>query len=92
MTRQAPLWLWLSGALAGSVLVNPHAYVYDAAVLLVALWLILFRSEDRILRVIAVILVVPLPFLTLLAGPPWSALPALLLVALLFAMLRARRT
>ena len=81
--RQVSLWRWLSVALLGSVLITPHAYAYDAAILLLPIWLVLFRSDNPILRVIAATLAVPLPFLSFLFGPPWTVIPALTIFAFL---------
>ena len=81
---RAELWRWLSVALLGSVLITPHAYAYDAAILLLPVWLVLFRSSDNpALRIIAATLAVPLPFLSLLFGPPWTVIPALTIFTLL---------
>ena len=82
----AELWRWLSAALLGSVLITPHAYAYDAAILLLPVWLVLFRSDNPALRIIAATLAVPLPFLSLLLGPPWTVIPALTIFALLCAL------
>ena len=71
------LWRWLSVALLGSVLITPHAYAYDAAILLLPVWLVLFRSDNPLLRIAAATLAVPLPFLSFLFGPPWTVIPAL---------------
>ena len=82
----AELWRWLSAALLGSVLITPHAYAYDAAILLLPIWLVLFRSDNPALRIIAATLAVPLPFLSLLFGPPWTVIPALTIFTLLCAL------
>ena len=79
----AELWRWLSVALLGSVLITPHAYAYDAAILLLPIWLVLFRSTNPALRIIAATLAVPLPFLSFLFGPPWTVIPALTIFAFL---------
>ena len=81
--RQVSLWRGLSVALLGSVLITPHAYAYDAAILLLPIWLVLFRSKNPVLRVTAATLAVPLPFLSFLFGPPWTVIPALTIFAFL---------
>ena len=86
--RGAPFWRWLSAAITGSVLVAPHGYAYDAAVLLLPIWMLLFVSPSRLSRVSALLLATPLPFFTLMAGPPWSILPALLVILLLCVLAR----
>ena len=45
--RGAPFWRWLSAAITRSVLVAPHGYAYDAAILLLPIWMLLFVSEKR---------------------------------------------
>jgi hypothetical protein len=77
------LWRWLSVALLGSVLITPHAYAYDAAILLLPIWLVLFRSGNPAPRIIAATLAVPLPFLSFLFGPPWTVIPTLVIFAFL---------
>ena len=81
--RRAPRWRWFSAAAAGSLLASPHVYGYDAGLLLLPLWLSVHQSGFRLTRVAATLLIVPLPFLASLAGPPWSLLPCLLLVLFL---------
>ena len=70
----------------------PHGYAYDAAILLLPIWMLLFVSEKRLSRVAALLLVTPLPFFTLMAGPPWSVLPAVLVILLLIALARESYT
>ena len=84
--RGAPFWRWLSAAITGSVLVVPHGYAYDGAILLLPVWILLFVSRSRLSRVAALLLATPLPFFSLMAGPPWSVLPALLVILLLVAL------
>lgn len=86
VARRAVLWRWFATVLIGSVLVNPHAYAYDGALLLLPLWLILFRGRGRALRVLSAAVAVPLPFFTMLADSPWLALPALLYTAIFAAL------
>lgn len=70
---RAPLWRWIAAASLGSLLVPPHVYGYDAALLLLPLWLAIFCSTDRWTRTIAALVVTPLPYLANLAGAPWAA-------------------
>ena len=90
--RGAPFWRWLSAAITGSVLVAPHGYVYDGAILLLPVWMLLYVSKSRLSRITALLLVTPLPFFTLMAGPPWSILPALLVILLLVTLARESYT
>ncbi len=84
---RAPLWRAVAAASAGSLLVAPHVYGYDAGLLLAGLWLAMFESgtqrEGRFLRIMATVLLTPIPFLLDLAGSPWAAATPLALFAFL---------
>lgn len=85
---RAPLWRCVAAASAGSLLAVPHVYGYDAGLLLIGLWLVMFESttfENRSKwpRLAAMVLLTPLPFLLSLAGSPWAAATPLALLALL---------
>ena len=84
--RGAPLWRWLSVALVGSLLVPPHVYGYDASMLLLPVWLALFSSKKLWTRLMALALGAPPVFFLSMAGPPWSVLPALVLLLFLTAL------
>jgi hypothetical protein len=84
--HDAPLWRWISGALIAGMVLAPHTYGYDATVLLLALWLILFESHDPRSRTLAAVFATPLIPLTTLAGTPWAATTAIVLVLLLAAL------
>ena len=88
--RQGPLWVWLSISLTGSLLVAPFTFGYDAAILLLPLWLVLFRSQSGFPRIVALTLAVPFPFFCSMLGAPWSAVPAAMLVLFLIALTRER--
>jgi hypothetical protein len=79
----APLWRAVAAASAGSLLVAPHVYGYDAGLLLVGLWLAMFESNTPGPRILATVLITPLPMLLALAGAPWSAAAPLALLAFL---------
>jgi hypothetical protein len=87
---RAPLWRLVAAASAGSLLVVPHVYGYDAGLLLAGLWLALFESGRepgaRSARVTATILFTPLPLMLGLAGSPWSAAEPLALTAFLVSL------
>jgi hypothetical protein len=85
---RAPLWRLVAAASCGSLLAAPHVYGYDAALLLLAAWLAIFESGQRWTRLAAATMVLPIPYLASLAGAPWSAAPALTLVAFLVALVR----
>ena len=44
---RAPLWRAVAAASAGSLLVAPHVYGYDAGLLLAGLWLAMFESGKQ---------------------------------------------
>lgn len=80
---RAPLWRWFSTAWTGSLLAAPHVYGYDATVLLLPVWLVIFCSTRPATRLAATAAAVPLFFFMSLAQSPWSAAPALVLLTLL---------
>lgn len=87
---RAPLWRWFAATSAGSLLVPPHVYGYDAATLMLSIWLVIFFSVDRWKRLAATLICTPLPFLMTLAGTPWAAATPLAL--LLFLVCLARKS
>jgi hypothetical protein len=81
---RAPLWRAVAAASAGSLLVAPHVYGYDAGLLLAGLWLAVFESGGaRGPRIAATVLLTPIPFLLGLGGSPWAAATPLALLAFL---------
>ena len=84
---RAPLWRAVAAASAGSLLVAPHVYGYDAGLLLAGLWLAIFESRtqsgSQALRITATILLTPVPMLLAMAGSPWAAATPLALLAFL---------
>ena len=84
--HNAPLWRWFSSALIAGMMLSPHTYGYDATVLLLVMWLVLFESRYPRSRAIAAVFATPLVPLTTLAGPPWAATTALVLLLLLVAL------
>ncbi len=84
--RGAPLWRWLSVALVGSLLVPPHVYGYDASILLLPVWLAMFSSKKLWTRLMALALGAPPVFFCSMAGAPWSAVPAIVLLLFLTAL------
>jgi len=87
-SRHAPLWRWIAAASLGSLLIPPHVYGYDAALLLLPLWLAIFCSADRWTRTIAALVATPLPYLANLAGGPWAAAAPLSLLVFLAILCR----
>lgn len=79
-------WRWIAGAITGSLLLSPHTYEYDAAVLLVFAVSAVHRGKSLFVRAAAVAVLVPVPYLMTLAGSPWAAIPSLVLLAFLAAL------
>lgn len=55
-----------------SLLIAPHVYGYDAALLMVPLLLTIFETTNKAARIAATLLATPLPFGMALADKPWS--------------------
>ena len=72
---------WLHST--GTLLVVPHVYGDDAGLLLLPLWLAIFRSTARWPRIAATILATRLPFMMTLAGAPWAATATLAMLLFL---------
>lgn len=99
---RAPLWRWVAASLTGCILVPPHAYGYDASILLLPVWLVLFVSKDRYSRFAAATLAVPLPFIAYgivavavpsrffayVGGELWRMTPTIVILLLLVALAR----
>ena len=83
--------LWVVG-LSCSLLIAPHVYGYDAALLLLPLLLVLFGGWGKLSKVAAGILVAPLTFLLTIADAPWAAVPAAALALFVGAVIRDRRS
>ena len=78
----------MAASLTGCILVAPHAYAYDASILLLAVWLVLFVSKDRYSRLAAATLAIPLPFIAYVGGGLWRMTPAVVILLLLVALAR----
>ncbi len=62
---------------AASLALVPHAYGYDAARLLLPIWLVFFYSEWRVTRVAAILMATPFVYSFTLLGRPWAAVGSL---------------
>jgi Glycosyltransferase family 87 len=89
---RAPLWRSVAAASAGSLLVPPHVYGYDAGLLLLSLWLVIFVCVEKPARLAATLLCTPLPFLMTLASRPWAAATPLALLLFLVTLNRKARS
>jgi hypothetical protein len=84
--RRAPLWRFFSAWAAASLLIAPHVFGYDAALLLLPLWLAIFHSRSTLTRIAATFLVTPIPYGGSVLDSPWAAIPALSLLVFLVAL------
>lgn len=82
--RRAPLWRWMAVAAVGSLLIAPHVYGYDAALLLLPLMTAIYSPDSPgHVRFAAIVLLTPLPFMTAVWGSPWSAATSLAMLLFL---------
>ncbi len=83
IARQGEWWQALAAAQAGSILISPHIFMYDGAMLLLPALLLYFRSTSRAARIAAVVFLMPLGFFSHMADKPWSIFPAIAVLAVL---------
>jgi hypothetical protein len=88
--RSASDWRAIAIAGTASLLISPHAFGYDATMLLLPVWLVIEKTPRKISRYAALILAAPITFLFTLANPPLECIPALVLLAFLIAMVTDR--
>ena len=79
--RGAPAWRMFVLAPLASLLVVPHVYGYDAALLLVPVWLAIFEGSWPPGRIAATLFATPVPFGFALAGKPYSVVASVSLAA-----------
>lgn len=84
--RGAPAWRALAIAATGSLLITPHVFAYDAAMLLLAVWLAIENSTSKFSRWAALAVANPVTFFFTAAHPPWRCVPAIVLVVFLVAL------
>jgi hypothetical protein len=84
--RQAPLWRWLSVVLVVSMLVSPHVYAYNGALLLLPTWLVMFLSLFRWTKITVVVYTMPLLFILRLFGEHGAVITPLCLLGILAAL------
>jgi Glycosyltransferase family 87 len=83
---RAPAWRAIAITATASLLISPHAFGYDATMLLLPVWLVIENATRKISRYAALILAAPVTFFFTLADPPFQCIPALALLAFLIAM------
>ncbi len=86
LMRGAPLWQWFGAAVAGSLMVPSHVYGYDLAILLVPILASASEAQSKFTRLLAFAAALPFAYEATLLPPPWSAIPALLLLCLFVAI------
>ncbi len=84
--RNAPLWRLFALTSAASLIVVPHVYGYDAALLLLPIWLAIFRSTLKPSKIIATLLSTPIPFGIGLAGKPYAVASSASLIIFMTAL------
>ena len=77
-------------AAAGSLLISPHVFGYDAALLLLPIWLVTASSASKAARYSALALCVPYTFLLTLAHRPFACIPAVALFVFFIALIAER--
>ena len=88
----APLWRWFAAAIAGSLLMIPHVYGYDAAVLLLPILLAILSVGTKVTRSSAMAIALPCVFWLPAAGVPWAMGPAVAILVFLIAVAREPRS
>jgi hypothetical protein len=81
LRERQPLWRWMSLAITASLFAAPHAYGFDAGIMVLPIWLVQAYSRKTATRAVFAALATPLPFLAGQAGPLWSILTPLCLAA-----------
>jgi hypothetical protein len=96
LRKRQPLWRWLSLSITASLFAAPHVYGYDAAMMVLPIWLVQAYCTRTAVRVAFAAFATPLPFLAGMAGSPWSIVTPLCLAAcfgtLLWETATAKRT
>ncbi len=69
---KAPRWRWWASTAVAGILLASHVYGYDAALLLLPIWLTLFENTWKPGRIAATLVSTPIPYLMTLADKPYS--------------------
>jgi hypothetical protein len=81
--RNAPLWRWTSATFITCLVVVPHVYAYNAAMLLLAVWLCYYCSASRLTRISITVFALPLLYGLRFIADAWSVAVPLTLIACL---------
>lgn len=79
--ERQPLWRWMSLTITVSLFIAPHVFAYDAAIMLLPVWLVRAYSRKPSTRTAFAAFATPVPFLAGMAGSPWAVLTPLCLAA-----------
>ena len=83
--RNAPFDRWFWATICGGLIISPHTFEYDAALLLLPILKVLAnRQASGACRWIAATAIIPVPYLMTMLPKPFSATPALVITALFF--------
>jgi hypothetical protein len=82
--RNSPLWRVFAVTSIASLIIVPHVYGYDAALLLLPIWLVIFKSTSTPSRITATMLATPIPFGMALAGKPYAVTASAALIIFLW--------
>lgn len=84
--RRAADWRAIAITATASLLISPHAFGYDATLLLLPIWLVIEHSTRKFSRYTALALAAPVTFFFTLAPQPLRCIPTLALLTFLIAM------
>jgi hypothetical protein len=80
---KSPSWRVFAVTSIASLIIVPHVYGYDAALLLLPIWLTIFKSTYTPSRITATMLATPIPFGMALAGKPYAVTASAALIIFL---------
>jgi hypothetical protein len=80
---KSPSWRVFAVTSIASLIIVPHVYGYDAALLLLPIWLVIFKSTYTPSRITATMLATPIPFGMALAGKPYAVTASAALIIFL---------
>jgi hypothetical protein len=84
-------WQWFGAAIAGSLLLPPHVYLYDVASLLVFLLAALTSAKSPLTRWTAFLIILPPIHGAIALGAPWAAIPPLVIIAFMLCLVWDRK-
>jgi hypothetical protein len=88
--RNAPLWAWTCSTFTASLLAVPHVFAYNAAILLLPIWLAYSQSTSKLTRIAAATYGVPLLYGLRFINEKLAAAVPLVLIVFLAGLARER--